>query len=153
MSDGREDSLAEENSPFQTYFQQLQEIFPDEDPSIIKAAIKKFQIWEDIVEALMQEDEKNALYEEESSSEETAREDMGYTQKFGIPTKATNYDGRCRLYLPQSLISVDMDLQLFGSFNSDEIPPSFPESVFTQGRMGQSNVGQMMPPRSHSGIY
>ena len=98
MSLDREDSLTEDSPLFQAYMQELQQIFRDDDSSIIKAAILKYQIWDYIVEALLNEEEKRQLLEEVSRKEE---EDNDNTQNrnlvevlpnYGFLMKATSYD-------------------------------------------------------------
>ena len=161
MSFDREDSITEDSPLFQAYLQELQQIFRDDDSAIIKAAILKYQIWEHIIEALLNEDEKRKLIEEEAHKEEEELENNNVQNRyqdnlpnFGFSMKATSYDNRCRLYLPQSLISIDMDLHLFGSFDGDEIQ-NFKETISVQQlpQMRQQNVPMnqgIRSLRSHS---
>ena len=146
---GMEDSITEESPLFQTYLQELQQIFREDDSAILKAAILKYQIWDCIVEALLNEDEKKKLIEEEEARMEEENENNNANNNqnqilpnYGFSTKATSYDNKCRLYLPQSLISVDMDLSLFGSFDTDEKFSNFQEPYYQQ----QQQIPQMMAP-------
>ena len=147
---GMEDSITEDSPLFQAYLQELQQIFRDDDSAIIKAAILKYQIWDCIVEALLNEDEKKKLVEEEARREEEMENNNNANQPnflpvFNFSSKATSYDNRCRLYLPQSLISVDMDLHLFGSFDGDDNISNFKEPVY------QQQMSQMRPPQQMMG--
>ena len=166
MSIDREDSLTESSPLFQAYHQELQQIFRDDDSAIIKAAIFKYRNWDSIVEALLNEETKRELIEEISRGEEEETHNVLISSQtsqenkptFSFSLKATSYDGRCRLYLPPSLISVDMDLNLFGSFDSDDNLQNLKEPLYVQPtpqiRGQQQNVQySRLPRRSNSNVY
>lgn len=151
MSNGMEDSFNESDLQFQSYFQELQLIFNNLDSNVIKAAILNYRDWDSIVQALMQSDDKEDRFLGQYDEDEEIPQRPTSNLQFPFPTNATCYDAQCRLYLPESLISIDMDLDLFGNFELSDFkalqqkPPFMPQSIKSAPVMSR------MPARTNSG--
>jgi hypothetical protein len=109
--------------PPAAYLRELSAMFPHVDPSAIDLAIARFGAWGRIVEHLQggpspspprpvaqSLDPKLSLPPRAFAPPPHAR--------LGICTAPTQPPGDCRLYLPASLIGVDMDLERFGDFGA-----------------------------------
>lgn len=151
MSNGMEDSLNENDLLFQSYYQELQLIFNNVDASVIKSAILDYKEWDAIVQALIQKDDKKDRFLDQNEQEYEEPERQTSNLQFGFPTNATVFETQCRLYLPESLISIDMDLDLFGNFEQSDIKALQQKPYIAQSINAAAMVPSHIPARASSG--
>ena len=125
MNRHREDPSLEYNPIYHSYLRELKLIFPHIDVQMIRSAILKHQHWLEIVKSLIDPNKdvcfpKNDVVAQKSVDFQPQTTPQDYSL-YGISSQATIYDSPCKLYLPQSLISLDIDFGLFGSFDQSDL--------------------------------
>jgi hypothetical protein len=114
------------------YLQQLEQLFQNIDPDFIRQVIVDRKNWQDIVDALL---DPMAATRTRRPSSIAQTHDPKLSQQLsqrtrsadtvGIPTAAHRVSEPSRLYLPESLIGIDMDLDTFGYFGDYLPDPRF----------------------------